>query len=826
MATLHARANGNWATASTWGVVDGTSLLDSQASNQALTTSFTTSATFAPGAITIDGIAVKIASRATTPLGTITVRLSTGGVAVTGTTVTINVSDIPDDTISPGTGVEACSIGWWFFKFSGNVTLLAATNYSVQATTSNVTQVNLFTNGTAANYCRMLRTTTTAAPGAGDNAFCGGEWTAAGTKTDRTVTLDPTGSTDYGGGSLTLAGIGISTGGTMQAAVAASTAYQWRLSCVIQIWVGGALRLGTAASPVPTGSSFLLEFDCAADGDFGIINHGTFESAGSPRTAGKAVTRTRLTATVSAAGTSLTVADDTGWLNGDAIAIAATGTIGTQSEPATLNADAGASSLSLSAGVANAHEGDTTNFRQADVILLTRNVRITTVSSSFYGYQTNRGAGGWTSAWTEWKYIGTTSASKVAMHINLASTVTMTYCTLSYSKGNWVIGASGIVFTATFSDCVGFRIGETTQGFWMTATNSASTTTLDRCTLIQVGLSSGDGFYTGNAGSILVLRHFRASGVAAIPLRVDSGALRIEDSEWYVCSDTNGVILNNSAVHGTRILRTKFWKINGGSAVCNMAGSWEMIDCEWYGCTVRNLDGSACVRGRCVNARFNSIPSFSAATALYTTGAITGPIEMNNCKFGVLYLDRTALGVPAINNNNQVCNYTLVNCETNGTEMTGTPLPGSIIFRQNDDGVAATHSTRWYGVGTVAIDTSVVGDASPSMKLSPEALYRELRTPLFTKQINSGQTASWTIKVRKSAAYNGNAPRLVLAANGSIGVETDDELAALTVAADTWETLSGSMSTPATQDGVVGVWVACDGSAGDVFVDDVTVAVA
>ena len=34
------------------------------------------------------------------------------------------------------------------------------------------------------------------------------------------------------------------------------------------------------------------------------------------------------------------------------------------------------------------------------------------------------------------------------------------------------------------------------------------------------------------------------------------------------------------------------------------------------------------------------------------------------------------------------------------------------------------------------------------------------------------------------------------------------------------------MSSPANQDGVVGVWVACEGTAGDVYVDDVAVTVA
>ncbi|MCA1841466.1 MAG: hypothetical protein LC723_14275, partial [Actinobacteria bacterium] len=197
MATYLAAANGNLTAGATWAAVDSTSLLDAQDATTTLTTSLIASSTFTPGAITIDGIAVKIAGRAAVASGTMTVELSTGGVQVTGTSVTINVSDIPVENEVASTTL--CPIGWTFFKFGSPVLLLAATLYAVRATTSVGGQVDLFRNSTAANWSRMLRTTTTGvAPTTGDRMFICGEWTAAATKTDRAVVMDSTAATDYG----------------------------------------------------------------------------------------------------------------------------------------------------------------------------------------------------------------------------------------------------------------------------------------------------------------------------------------------------------------------------------------------------------------------------------------------------------------------------------------------------------------------------------------------------------------------------------------------------------------------------------------------------
>ncbi len=116
MAILFSKQTGNWLTAATWGLVDATSFARSETNQGTVPTSAgagARSAGFTPGAITIDGIAVRLRQRSGTT-GTMTVRLwnNTDSVLVTGATCTINVSDLP---VCNSTYIEG---GWIMFAFA------------------------------------------------------------------------------------------------------------------------------------------------------------------------------------------------------------------------------------------------------------------------------------------------------------------------------------------------------------------------------------------------------------------------------------------------------------------------------------------------------------------------------------------------------------------------------------------------------------------------------------------------------------------------------------------------------------------------------------
>ena len=114
MARLCAVADGNNTSASTWALIDSTSFIENETTVVTVPTSYSTSYNqFAPGAITIDGIGIRLASRIGTT-GTFSVELynQTLGASVAGTEVTINCSDFVDALSSAVDG------GWYFFKFS------------------------------------------------------------------------------------------------------------------------------------------------------------------------------------------------------------------------------------------------------------------------------------------------------------------------------------------------------------------------------------------------------------------------------------------------------------------------------------------------------------------------------------------------------------------------------------------------------------------------------------------------------------------------------------------------------------------------------------
>lgn len=306
MANLLSCATGNFLTAGTWALVAsaGTSFLNSEANNTLLGTSSASGTSRASsgattGAITIDGVALKIAARATSPSGTMTISLFiAGGAQVSGTTVTIDVADLPAS--APAGMVVSNENGWFFFKFAAPVALSAATAYVIDAITSVTSQVTLYRDATAANWSRMLRTTTTQAPVAADDFVVAGEHTGQGTGNDIIVTVNVTAATDYGSAPTAanslIAGCFVCKRGTLKWADGSAANPRLRLSNALVVTRGGTLNMGTAGTPIPRDSVAVLEFDCGADGDYGLITRdgGIRTAKGLSRTSGKNVVKCKL----------------------------------------------------------------------------------------------------------------------------------------------------------------------------------------------------------------------------------------------------------------------------------------------------------------------------------------------------------------------------------------------------------------------------------------------------------------------------------------------------------------------------------------------------
>ncbi len=808
MARLISVAIGNFVDASTWGLVDSTSALDAETGNEIVTTAYsgTRSQTFTPGAITIDGMAVKIASRAASPTGTISIDLAIAGVGVAGTEVTLNVSDLPlcDTTDNNG--------GWVFFKFATPVLLVVATAYAIEAKTSSSSQVNLFRDGTGDNISRLLRTTTTQAPTTGDDMYIMGEHTGAGTGNNLTVTMNETAATDYGSAntSPTVPGLSVSKRGTLTCGSAGSTNYLLRLSGHFIVYSNGTFNWGTSGTPIPSTSTAIFELDPPADGNFGFW----FRSLSTVSIYGNAISfvKTLLNADASSSATSLTSADTTGWKNGDVLGIASTTRTYSESETKTLSGDASGTTITISAGLTNAHKGSGST--KAEIVNLTRNVRFRSTSSSLMTYMIAQKTAAVTMRYAEMYYMGDDStdpangANSIA-NFQLGGTTgaqDVQYCSFHDFEDTFARIGSATATSVIFSNNVIYNVGTTTpttnQGVHLDA---PATTTQNGITI---------------SGNVIILAVSNASSLGTNALcRIQSSKVIFTNNTFAGCSAgasipifqlydgtffaVNGnfdslTVHSCNGSHGISLL--------GGTSNAWLAGFFSNITCwrnnmvgmdlgrgsslissplildggTFFGNTTSNIQFDAAINAELVfrNYTVDADASFATTNGLNTNSNLCKHITLIKCLFGTNTAHTTdittATTIPFY--------IDAINCSfASATEVSNVQsgLEGSYFRSQKHDG-SLDNTFSKYRRGTILAE--VTNRNTPSgyaWKLTPTSAISKLiyPGPIFTDTLKAAVAASSlvtvTIKAVKNAAYNGNAARLVLVGGIVSGIASD-----------------------------------------------------
>jgi hypothetical protein len=836
MAVLVATANGNLSAGATWGVVDATALLDSEANNTALGTAYTETAGFTPGAIVVDAIAVKVAARNATPTGTISVRLAQAGATVAGTECTINVSDIDSRNAEQG---------WYLFKFAAPVTLAAATVYTLSAKTSNAAMVNLYRNATVSNWSRLLRTTTTGAPAAGDTMHILGEWTAAATKTDRTVTQDLTAATDFGDNTpANPPGFTIGKGGTLTWGTTAATNYILRVSQRVVIYRGGTMNMGTTGTPCPRDSSMELQLDvAAADGDYGLVVYGTLTTQGLSRTSGKNIVRCQLNTDEAAAQTVLGVDTDTGWKNTDDIAIASTTQTPGQAETRTLNVDAGASSVTVSVGLTNAHSG--TSPTAAEVLLLTRNVRIHSTSTTLMAYVYFGGAAVVDCDWTAFRYLGATGTGKRGIEVDVTSagSLTMSFCSIREFDNHGIFVASASSDNFSIDNLTGYKVGN--QSTNHSGINVALTTgtnwSLSNIDIVSGNTSQGAGVSLATVGGQLTNIRCNSGGGDGLTIAILTAGCESIHKTWsgFEMHSNTQAGISVDGIDFAKLQNVNLWRNNAGASfgglyMATLVGELVIETGNFFGNSTQNIfwstaSGSRRLILRSVNLSGDS--SFASASGIQFGAVANSNIraEFDNCTFGTATGIKVAHTTADINigaSSNRYGEIILRNTKLDSaTEINNqSGLRGrSYIKYERVDQATNVHKTVWPRLGTSAYETTTFRTAAPSQKLTPSGrgAGEKLESGPKRKRIANGGTVAISVYVRKNGAYTGNAPRLMQRANPAIGVLTDTVIATHSAAADAWQQLSGTTAA-ATENGVAEFFVDCDGSVGDVFVDDWT----
>jgi hypothetical protein len=822
MAVLFSVQSGNWTTSTTWKVVDAISFANTESSGTTLTTSYQSSNTFTPGAITVEGIALKVSSRVASPTGTISVRLATGGVAVTGTTVNINVSDLVLNTFSIPT-----SFYWCYFKFTSPVTLLAATAYTVQATTSSSAQVSLGYSTTTTNWIRCLVTSTNATPAARDTLIVAGENTAAGVGSDYTVTMDNTSATIFGSGSAVFPALEIGKRGTVNFGISASTNYQLICNGAVNIGGGGILNIGTSGGPIPSSSSALIRFTMSTINlyQINVRQQGSLYSYGATKSA-----RALLGSNASVGASSITTSTSTDWNRNDNIVIAPTTNVATTFNFLTMSATASGTTITLTATLSNAK----TIWANTDceIINLTRNVRIVGPSSSVdclhtYNGQTtidmgyteiNFGAisnsvtdslSGSLIRFTGCSFWGS-SGRNLITDIQIPAGVTMSFDDCVFHNFNSIITSNTLVSstqsTVRFTNSWGIRA--VSSWFFPSGSNCF---TMDNCRFISSG---GNAIVFGNNGSYdtgpIIIRNcvFKCNSNSGFGFNAGAGAYTnigeqhdFSNNRMYLNAQF-GFAAQGGVGYSYGWIIGRFEAFSNATANLNLSGSG---DFKFLGATLYGGPTQASPIGvRSANPllpitfeNFIMSTHSTADVSLIQTAGISQLIFKNSS-----FLSTTKVQSPTTQFSKPSYVYSARENQLDGTHF---------IYRFN---------------GTLRSDLTLFRTSPSSLRLSPlSAIYKIESNPIFVP-VESGKTITVGVWVRISvvgdgAAYNGNLPRLICKYNPATWTGTTDVILATASAASNgaFEYISGT--TPVAIDNAAfEIVVDCDGTSGWVNVDD------
>lgn len=834
MAVLKSIANGNFSSASTWGVVDSLSFLDTRANT--VSTVSTTSQTFSCNTSTVLGILLQLSYATSPPSGTIrTDLLNAGTSAVLGSTI-INASDLP---LSNNVG----QLGWVYFPFSGAaVSVVAGTGYQIRLTSTNAVVLYFLT--TTNNISRGLLTNTTQAAATNDILIINGGYSAISGNYPITVTMDSTATTN------TYSTIYVDTRGKLSYGLSGNTNYFLRTNGSIFLRGKGELEIGNSVTRVPSTSSAILELSATSINTVGItIQGGTLTGYGNPIT-----TRAKLANTLPLNSVTVTANTTTNWKNGDLIGIPSTTRTNTNTDFLPLTANSVGNILNVPP-ITVAHDSSIEGMYTTDIAHFTRNLKINGNNStapcyiSVGGYNstinldyvemTNIG-GNNTSLYTGYLLISNTTSGSTSItnsafwytgatalnHVYISSQSTAPYHSIIYSNNNVynltngyvdiAVGATGIYSATTVANNIFIR------------------TPVDQRRINVV--------FSGN-----VMTSCAGTGLALNPITTGNPSYVINNTNLNnnIIHSNNGVGLNMGFFSPDRditITNLLCFRNNGGGIIFNSPiysvpvstniGIPRIIFLS--GITFGNTTAGVYTQGIFTSpALFQDCylflgTTFTQSYGFFSSGAAVSGMDFYNCKFGLRPYGQpaSALVFNVGLSSNYGAKINAYNCFFSGgtlpTTNTNFSYEPNSFASMNHNNVSGDHRMYQYG-GTITLDTVIFSATSPSIRMTPAVSTAKTYTVPQKVPVSSGATCTVSVLVRKSVvsdgtAYNGSQPRLIVKKNYLGGIMSDTLLTTGTTANGIWETLQGT--TPRViADCVLEFYVDCDGTTGWINVD-------
>lgn len=835
MAVLLSAADGNLtAVATTWTAIEAGAVASqtTRSANTNTTTSYVYSSAITDTNLNVmDGI-LLYGNRLNTT-GTVTVAYSQDNGTTDTRNLTVNASDLP------------ASPSWIFFKFASTLTLDGGADNKIGIKASSAANATFYRDGTAGNWTRRVRIVSLQSAAVGDVLYIVGEHTGAGATTTRTITMDSTATTDYGTGTDGAADNGIEIGdtGILNYGATAATNYYLKLSGTLNVWGTGTLNIGTTGTAIPRNSTAVLEFDPVADGGMGLIaNPGaTVSIQGLSRTSGKNIVSCKLNTDEAVNSTSLGVDTDTGWLDNDVIAVASTTRTNTETEKGAMNGNANAADLTVDGfagaggGLANAHSG--TSPTQGEIILLTRNVQVRSATSTLMAYVFCNTTSAVDVDWAEFYYVGNNASNKHGIEIaTTTGTCTFNFCSVHDCEvsGFYLTSAT----TATIDTTVFYNTNSTNTAsnaaIFISSLNSSPTVSItNNLILANAGTGNNGAFIIGSNNEATITGTTCAGNAGpGFFWSVADPVITITKFVSNVSHSNNSVGFSassaSSALSFIGIDSCVAWRNNGNGFNFNSTTTTRlrMDSCTAFG----NNTTGVFLGAKWV---YFKSPSFYGGTTLVQS---TG-VSVQNSPY-VVYITNGTLGSPSAHSTNDLDwgssaatsttrVYAFNTTFASGTEIRTTGMYHSAAFYSNDHDASTTTFKNVYLYGTVLSDTTTRHTASGySWKLTPNNASQKLRFPgptefdSFKVAVAANSLVTITAYFQKDASYNGNASRLVLVGGILAGIASD-VTASMTVASGNWELLTVT-GTP-TEAGVLEFYMDSDGTAGNIYIDDIAI---
>lgn len=630
------------------------------------------------------------------------------------------------------------------------------------------------------------------------------------------------------------------------------TNYSLKIRNNIFVGLGGTLNIGTPSNPIDRSSSAVLELDgiSRVPGQGSVlslyVHGGTVNVYGQSRTVGKNIDRCLLNSNASVGATTLSVDADTGWLAGDNIGIGATAINSGHSanELRVLLNDASINSLDLTVGLTAAKEGSASTV-QSPIILLSRNAEIrtaatptgsTALSGNLTVYPTLALADNTSSLKADWASIKNFTSIR-----DYTSPDSLVFSNCVFNS----VGLGIILLTANsgfkVQDCVSY--GSTLIGTHTVASSSESL--IDNCYILgsyegtTAGVITTSYFnYTINnlraCGQNALLSIFHAIGATWDPTpATPAGSL----SNIYIHSSIRGLSLyiNNDRSNPTTVTDVTMHRIQNDGIV--IAGNGFIVDnfrawqCSGSGVYVIAGTKDIVLRNGQI-ARESGTMTYGLRNRVDQNTTSSPEYILDNVVFGTGFPGALSLTTSDIFlDSNTTVRLKMKNCLlTHPTsQISGVPYSGNdYIISENHNQVQGNKLIR-KRFGTITNDNTIFYNSAPSIRMAPSNSFAPLSHIVARFAVKKDELHSITIRIRKSTAsdgsnYNGSQPRLTLLENPLIGVNTDTILSTASSANGTWELITVTLPA-ATRDGIAMLSVECDGTAGWINVDSITLPV-